>query len=106
MKTTLKKVVSVIVVIVIIMLTVAIPMVHTHTCHDADCVTTYTHNCHDIDCVYYLVINKYKDLFSLLLSTLVFFYLIGLRDSRFEFKISILRYSYNSLVKQKVKLSN
>lgn len=106
MKIMLKKDVSVIIIVVMLLLTVVVPLVHVHDCHDTSCVTTYMHTCHDIDCVYYLVINKYKDLFSLLLLTLVFFYLIGLRASRFEFKISILRYSYNSLVKQKVKLSN
>ena len=72
MKFKFKKIFSVICIISILIVVAVTPMLHTHTCHDTNCLVDDSHACHDTDCVIYLLINKYECLFPLMFSGLVF----------------------------------
>ncbi len=101
-----KKVFSVICIISILAVIAVAPMLHTHNCHDTNCLLDNSHTCHDADCVICSLINKYQDLFCLLVLTLAFLNLVSLKGALFKFKVSVLFAFYNNLVKQKVKLTN
>ena len=106
MKFKFKKIFSVICIISILIVVAVTPMIHTHTCHDTNCLVDGSHACHDTDCVIYLLINKYQDLFGLSVLLLAFSNLVSLKGALFKFKVSVLFAFYNNLVKQKVKLTN
>lgn len=106
MKFKFKKVFSIICIISVLVVVAITPMLHTHTCHDTNCLVDSSHACHDTDCVIFSLINKYQDLFGLSVLLLAFSNLISSKGALFKLKVSILFAFYNNLVKQKVKLTN
>jgi hypothetical protein len=106
MKFKFKKFFSVICIISILVVVAVTPMLHTHTCHDTNCLVDNSHACHYTDCAIYLLINKYECLFSLMLLGLVFLNLVNLKSVLLSLKLNFEWGLYNNLVKQKVKLTN
>jgi hypothetical protein len=106
MKFKFKKFFSVICIISILVVVAVTPMLHTHTCHDTNCLVDNSHACHDTDCAIYLLINKYECLFSLMLLGLGFLNLVNLKSVLLSLKLNFEWRLYNNLVKQKVKLTN
>lgn len=92
MKNAMKKAVSVMCVIAILVFTVVVPMVHNHTCHDADCVICS-------------VLNRLNDLLGLLLLSLILTGLIINKKLYYDEENETVTGCYNP-VKQKVKLTN
>lgn len=106
MKSKFKKVLSLITIIAIIMFVAVTPMLHTHTCHDTNCLVDNSHSCHDADCVICSLFNKYTDLIALIFLSFVFLVLVNIKDDLLILKTDLSGFLYNNLVKQKVKLTN
>ena len=106
MKFKFKKVLSLITIIAIIMFVAVTPMLHTHACHDTNCLVDNFHSCHDADCVIYSLFNKYQDLIALVFLTFMFLSLVNIKDDLLILKTDFKGFLYNNLVKQKVKLTD
>lgn len=106
MKSKLKKVLSLITIIAIVTFVAVTPMLHSHTCHDTNCLVDNFHSCHDADCVIYSLFNKYQDLIALVFLTFMFLSLVNIKDDLLILKTDFRFFLYNNLVKQKVKLTD
>lgn len=106
MKSKFKKVLSLITIIAIVTFVAITPMLHTHACHDTNCLVNNFHSCHDADCVIYLLLNKYQNFTAVILSCFVFLSWFNLKSAFLELNKNGAIFGDNSLVKQKVKLSN
>ena len=106
MKSKFKKVLSLIIIIAIVAFVTVTPMLHTHACHDTNCLVNNSHSCHDADCVIYSLFNKYQDLIALIFLSFVFLVLVNIKDDLLILKTDLSGFLYNNLVKQKVKLTN